>query len=230
VTAAIFVKPLHLSKLRLSSMLSEEQRERLTLRMLLDVVRSVRKAGISRPLLITSDGRLKCLAGQLGLDCIEEGAPMGVNRAAEEAVDYSRRMKHRATMLLPADIPFARPSDIRRCLTIFFDCGLPVVCPSRRYDGTNLLVVDPQSGFEFHYEEGSVWAHVRAALASSGGVCVFYSPSIALDLDTEEDLVYALTLRSDCSTWQFLRSLKTMGGDKNPPIPRESRLAPLGQR
>jgi 2-phospho-L-lactate guanylyltransferase len=236
VTAAIFVKPLHLSKLRLSRIMSEDQREQLTLRMLLDVVKSVKRAGIRRPLLVTSEPRLKGLAGQLGLTYIDEQEPKGVNRAAEEAINYSRKKGYRATLLIPADIPFARPSDIKRCIAIFLGCRLPVVCPSRRYDGTNLLVVDPQSDFKFHYEEGGVWAHVRSALASSEGVCVVYSPSIALDLDTEEDLAYAVRKGSPCSTSRFLKSLKIMeindprGGtaDRNS-FTAENRLAPHSQ-
>jgi 2-phospho-L-lactate/phosphoenolpyruvate guanylyltransferase len=62
-----------------------------------------------------------------------------------------------------------------------------VICPSLRYDGTNMLLRKPPSVIATFYDNDSYNMHVKAALKLGIPVKALFSKSVMYDIDTPED-------------------------------------------
>ena len=62
-----------------------------------------------------------------------------------------------------------------------------VICPSLRYDGTNVLLRMPPSVIPTSYDDNSYEAHVRSAKDAQAAVHVAKIERLMFDVDTPED-------------------------------------------
>jgi 2-phospho-L-lactate guanylyltransferase len=65
-----------------------------------------------------------------------------------------------------------------------------VIAPCRREEGTNALLLRPPDFIEVAFGPGSFKEHQRLAQVRGLNPLIYRSPSLALDLDWPEDLVF----------------------------------------
>ena len=106
----------------------------------------------------------------------------GLNGAVSEGVTDLAHLDIARVIVVHADLPHAR--DLAHLAS--FD-GITLV-PDRRDDGTNVIVLPSDSGFEFSYGPGSFGRHVDEARRRAGTVHIERDERLAWDVDVPADL------------------------------------------
>jgi 2-phospho-L-lactate guanylyltransferase len=176
------------AKMRLSPLLSSEERSALQRAMLADVLgalsRARRIAGVA---VISPDPELAAIASRHGATFIAEDPAAGdLNTSIDTGAETLRRAGATLIAIIPADVPLVEPADIDRAIAQAERTGATVVVPDRHRDGTNALVFAADARPRFAYGPDSYRRH----LATAAGRPAIPLPlaSLALDIDTPDDL------------------------------------------
>jgi 2-phospho-L-lactate/phosphoenolpyruvate guanylyltransferase len=189
IWAIVPVKPLRRGKSRLAGMLSEEQRTHLNRYLLEHTLTILNKIPeIEHTLVVSRDPAALALTRSMGgRTVLEDGAPQ-FNTALKRATIVAKAQGARAVLILPADLPLVRPSDLKALLRLGKNPPAVVIAPDRRQDGTNGLFVNPAGLIEYGYGLGSFQRHCEWAKAAGAQLEIVQSERIGLDLDLPEDL------------------------------------------
>ncbi|HET7149553.1 MAG TPA: 2-phospho-L-lactate guanylyltransferase [Candidatus Nitrosopolaris sp.] len=208
IFALVPVKKFERSKSRLGSVLSTDERIKLSELLLINTISILKKSSaISNIVVISSDNVAKEIAATSDTKFLEEPKDNGVNAAITLADDYSFENKAHATLVIPVDLPLLTCTDVNimckysksleRCV---------VICPSLRYDGSNALLRKPSRLLKTHYDEDSFNAHIRAATLFRIPIKVFLSQRIMKDLDSIEDIKILMNERITNPPIDYLKS------------------------
>ncbi len=185
--AVVPVKHLSSSKSRLATILTPEDRKRLTLVMLEDVLTAIRNSAIQGTIVVGSDLCVCELATNTGVTFINEKA-RGLNPAIGDSIKCCMQRGADSVLVLPADIPLISSTDIERIIELAGNAeSIVVVSPSKNW-GTNALYLRPPNLIPVSYGFGSFKRHIRHARVRGIPVKVYYSFSVAFDIDSQEDL------------------------------------------
>jgi 2-phospho-L-lactate guanylyltransferase len=189
IWAIVPVKPLRRGKSRLAGMLSEEQRTRLNRYLLEHTLTTLNELPeIEHTLVVSRDPAALALTRSMGgRTVLEDGAPQ-FNTAIKRATIVAKSQGARAVLILPADLPLVKASDLKNLLKHGKNPPVVVIAPDRRQDGTNSLFVNPAGLIEYGYGPGSFQRHCQFAAASGARLEVVQSNHLGLDLDLPEDL------------------------------------------
>ncbi len=185
--AIIPVKRFESSKTRLSGMLGVQERVHLSELMLQDTLAALGAArSLSEIVVVSSDERAKDIAEKRGATVLVQGRDSGVNSAVALADAYAMKKGAPATIVVPQDLPLLTPADVNsvcalargRCIAI---------CPSLRFDGTNVLLRTPPDVIPTSYDNNSYEAHIKSANDAKAAVHVVKSDRLMFDVDTPED-------------------------------------------
>ena len=210
VFAVVPVKHLATSKSRLASILTLENRKLLTLAMLEDVLSAIRDSNIYETVVVGSDLSVCELAMNAGVAYIEEEAS-GLNLAIEVSIKWCMKRGADSVLVLPADIPLLSSTDIDRIIELS-KCAksIAVLSPSDK-GGTNAFYLRPPNLIPVSYGPKSFKRHIRYARSRGIPVKVYYSLSIALDIDSQEGLQEFLERSTTTRSAQLMtRVLKNM--------------------
>jgi 2-phospho-L-lactate guanylyltransferase len=189
IWAIVPVKPLRRGKSRLAGMLTEDQRtclNRYLLEHVLTILNEIQE--IEHTLVVSRDPAALALTREMGgRTVLEDGAPQ-FNTAIKRATIVARTQGAHAVLVLPADLPLVKPSDLKKLLKRGKKPPVVVIAPDRRQDGTNGLFVNPAGLIEYGYGPGSFQCHAERTTQSGARLEVINLPNIALDLDLPEDL------------------------------------------
>ncbi|MFL6491458.1 MAG: 2-phospho-L-lactate guanylyltransferase [Nitrososphaera sp.] len=178
------------AKTRLSSILDMDDRILLSSLMLEDTVKilsSVRS--LTQVVIVSADRRAEEMATKHGVTFLREEKEKGVNSAVAMADLYSIREAAEATVVIPQDLPLLDPIEVSKaCQLAENESRCIVICPSLRYDGTNMLLRKPPSVIATFYDNDSYNMHVKAALKLGIPVKGLFSKSVMYDIDTPEDV------------------------------------------
>ncbi|MDP2727052.1 MAG: 2-phospho-L-lactate guanylyltransferase [Dehalococcoidia bacterium] len=183
--AIIPVKELARAKSRLREALGPEERISLSLEMLERVLDAVQIDGLA-PLVISQDPQALALAEKSGAETLLDRWD-GLNPSLEGAARWCRERGARSLLVLHADLPLVRREDIASIMDLGRAASV-VVAPCRRHDGTNALFMRPPGIIPFAFGPGSFQTYLGLAHRQGVTVQVYRSPTIALDIDTEDDL------------------------------------------
>ena len=193
-TAIIPVKRFGEAKRRLLEALDRPQRAALVKAMLTDVLAAVSAcARVERVIVVTGEGRAERIALAQARRC---GTPFEVlrdpnDRGHSEAATLGivRALFHGAecAALLPGDCPLLDPAELDESLERM-SAGRVAVVPDRHGTGTNALLLAPADAIGPAFGEGSMARHRDRAGRAGHAVAVERLPSLALDLDTPDDL------------------------------------------
>jgi 2-phospho-L-lactate guanylyltransferase len=187
--AILPVKRFENAKTRLSSILDMDDRILLSSLMLEDTVKilsSVRS--LNQVVIVSADRRAEEMATKHGVTFLREEKEKGVNSAVALADLYSIRGAAEATVVIPQDLPLLDPIEVSKaCQLAENESRCIVICPSLRYDGTNMLLRKPPTVIATFYDNDSYNMHVKAALKLGIPVKGLFSKSIMYDIDTPED-------------------------------------------
>ena len=175
------------AKTRLSRVLDPAQRADVAERLLRHVLDAAMTSGYEvvvispdnglEPVVTSAGARLSVQRG-LGLNA-------GLAQAAGEAIsDGIRRLG-----VLHGDLPNLHTAEVAALLDAV-DGMRPMVAiaPDAAETGTNGLALSPPDVIGFHFGEGSLIAHRRAAKRAGAWITLVHRPGLAFDVDTPEDL------------------------------------------
>jgi 2-phospho-L-lactate guanylyltransferase len=119
-----------------------------------------------------------------------------------KAITKAREMIQDDLLILPCDLPFVERENIDRVLN-----GVVKIVPSQD-GGTNALFLPRSMGFETHFGINSFQKHI-GALESGNLEYEIYESDQFRDIDTEEDVLWALEHWKDSEFSEFVRRINT---------------------
>ena len=189
-------------------MFSVEERVRLSSLMLAGTLEVLSKARLIKQVLVVScDKRAEEIAARHDTKFLYEEKESGVNSAVATADAYCIGQGANATVVIPQDLPLLDTADISMaCSLAANEDKCIVICPSFRYDGTNLLLRKPPAAIKTFYDNESYKAHIRAATELGIHVKLFFSKKLMADLDTPEDARQIAREEGISRTLEFLKT------------------------
>lgn len=208
------VKSLAESKTRLSEILSLEDRQRLVLVMLEDVLTSLRKSNlIDQIFVITPDRRVMDCAASFSVKTMIDKADHGINESIAMVTEQELKSRRASPLLaLPVDLPLVRPDTIDGIIGKAGNLATPlvVISPSRS-GGTNALLRNPPNVIPTRYGANSFDAHVEEAALRKIPLIVHRSEDLEIDLDTPSDLCRIMERGNSTKTSRFLSGVPRAG-------------------
>lgn len=174
-TALVPLKMGAMSKSRLATLLSAEEREALGVRMARHVIGCLSGApGIDRVVLLSP----RPIEAMEAVWCADRGR--GINA---ELVGFVDAGTAGPLLVMLADLPLLTPEDVAALLDEAGRHGA-AIAPDRHGIGTNALALRSPAGFSFAFGTGS-FRHHRDQLAQAA---IVERTGLSHDLDTPEDL------------------------------------------
>jgi 2-phospho-L-lactate guanylyltransferase len=180
-------KPLARAKTRLATVLSPQERLDLSRHLFQRTLAIARQVG--EVVVISRDSHVRRLAKQAGAWALVE-AGTGLNEALRQAADWTLLRQAAGILILPGDLPRLSSEALREMINLGQKAPAVVIAPCRREEGTNALLLRPPDFIEVAFGPGSFKEHQRLAQVRGLNPLIYRSPSLALDLDWPEDLVY----------------------------------------
>jgi 2-phospho-L-lactate/phosphoenolpyruvate guanylyltransferase len=206
------------SKSRLSRLLHDHERERLSLELLdgvLDaalgsarVARVIVMLPASSPLPERDDPRLE-LVRETAVDGVNGDsmhANSGLNRALIQAQAAAETAGVSQMLILPSDLPLLGVADVD-ALVSAAETASVVIAPDREAEGTNALLLNPPSALVPSFGESSFERHLQMAESAGLPLGVVKRWGLALDLDTPADILRLYAIGEQCRAAKLLQSM-----------------------
>ncbi len=189
IWAIVPVKPLQRAKSRLAQVLSPEERRTLSRSLLIHTLEVLAASPvIERTLVVSRDTEALSLARGYGARSITEQGSPHLNRALARATLVARSYGVSGVLVLPADLPLLTAEALNEFVSRAEKPPVVVLAPDRHGQGTNALLCSPPGLIEYDFGARSFSRHQARALAARARLEVCDLPSLALDLDTVDDL------------------------------------------
>jgi len=193
-TAIIPVKRFGDAKQRLLTTLDRPQRAALVKAMLADVLEAVTAAAqVERVIVVTSEGRAERIALHHArrvatpIEVLQEQGDRGHPEAATLGIVRAKALGADCVALLPGDCPLLDSGELDAALERMHPGRVGVV-PDRHGTGTNALLMSPPDAIGPAFGPDSCARHADRAERAGHEVVVESLVSLALDVDTPEDL------------------------------------------
>jgi 2-phospho-L-lactate guanylyltransferase len=226
-TVAILpVKSFGAAKQRLGSALGAGSRQALAQAMFSDVLASLRRVpGLESVAVVTADPVAESAALGERVQVLRDTEQAGQSAAALIGIRHAQAHGFARVLLVPGDTPLLDPGEVAGLLRRGADDQLgAVIVPDRHGEGTNALLLSPPDAIAPAFGPGSRERHTAAAQAAGVACAVENVPTLALDVDTGQDLeLLAATLEGRRgqapSTRGALRQLDRSRAWRRPPVP-----------
>jgi len=188
--AVLPVKSFASAKLRLEPLLAPGPRRALAEAMLSDVLVALRRAeSIDSALVVTADSAAARIAGSHDAETLPDPSESGQSDAARAGIAAALGGEATRVLLVPGDCPLLDPAELDSLLGRPRAAGAhATIVPDRHREGTNALLLSPPEAMAPAFGEGSLARHLEAARAANLAHDVAELPSLALDVDTPDDL------------------------------------------
>lgn len=196
-TAIVTVKRFAAAKQRLAAALSGAERAAIAEAMLADTLDALGASErFTRTLVVTGEPLAAPLAAAAGAELVADPDDRSHPAAALRGIDAAERGGAEIAALLPADCPLLDAAELDAALDRLPAESVAII-PDRHGSGTNGLILRPPGAIEPAFGPGSRARH--EALAEAAGVSARIEPiaSMALDLDTDDDLAALAELLAD---------------------------------
>ena len=191
--AILPVKTFSSAKRRLEGRLESRRREALVEAMFTDVLRALGKTRVDQILVVTGSRDAQRIArdhAAVVLTDAETGhndaAGLGINAALDAGADR--------VVLVPGDCPRLDPAEFDDLVSHPVSAPSVLIVPDRHGTGTNALVLTPPNAISPAFGPGSCQRHMELARARGASTEIVHVPSLALDIDTPEDLASLMEL------------------------------------
>jgi 2-phospho-L-lactate guanylyltransferase len=175
------------AKSRLADELTEGARRALAEAMFTDVVTALRRSeAISATLVVSSDLHAQQIAGSHGAMVLEDRRDAGQSAAAEQGIARARELDARRVLLVPGDCALLDPVELDDL--VGREHSPITIVPDRHGTGTNALLLAPPPVIVPGFGPGSFERHRARAREAGVEPAVAQVPSLALDVDTPDDL------------------------------------------
>lgn len=205
--AIIPVKNLSNAKSSLSKALDPEQRQRLALAMLADVINVARQSSsVSGAAVVSPDEKIIDFARENGATGVAEPG-LGLNGALKMAIEHVVDLGAKSVLIIPGDLPLLKSADIENIATMATAQRDVVISPSKA-NGTNALLLRPPDVINLRFGGESFPLHIKEAVQAGVKPRIYRSQTVAIDIDELEDLIKIETLGPGTRTHDFLISLR----------------------
>jgi 2-phospho-L-lactate/phosphoenolpyruvate guanylyltransferase len=209
IFAIVPIKSFKNAKSRFGSLLSTHERIRLSGMLLERTISTLIKTpSIQKILLVSADDRIKGIASNHGVAFLEEIKEAGVNSAVKLADEFCISARADASLVLPTDLPLIVPEDIDIICKSVLEEDCVILCPSYKFDGSNVLLRKPCNIIRTSYDKESYPNHVLAGIKSNVKTRVLFLDRLMIDIDTVDDIKKMLSISQ--SNDQITRYLKTI--------------------
>lgn len=199
-TAIVPVKRFGTAKTRLSEVLGPHERGRMAEAMLADVLAALgRSERIERTIVVSGEAAAERAAEAAGCVLLPDREDAGHSAAAALGVRAALARGAESVALLPGDCPLLRASELDEALATLAP-PVAAIVPDRHGSGTNGLLLSPPDTIAPAFGPGSRERHLELARRAEVEARVAEIPSLALDLDTADDLRelgHRLTMQPD---------------------------------
>ena len=222
VWALIPIKGKRQAKTRLSCNMTERQRVTFRYAMVEDLLDGLSQSRLLNGVaLYGPDDETEALAARRGVAFLRQTNHVdGLNQALR---DGTRRLANAGAdiiAVLPGDLPVLRGTDLDLPLAATSDTGRRSIVANRQGDGTNCLVFKTSTPPVFAFGSRSFQRHL--AQGSDGQrPSVWDLHSIALDIDTPQDINHLCALSPDVGGRRTFRLARAYGFDQRPIRPKE---------
>lgn len=188
-TVAILpIKTLDAAKQRLAEELDPSPRRALVEAMFSDVLVALRRAKlVDQVLVVSKDHGAQRIAGGYGA-MVADDEDDGHNDAATRGIARALELGMERALLVPGDCPLLDPAEIDDLIARPVRSPSVLIVPDRHGTGTNALLLTPPDAMAPSFGPGSHARHSRHAAAAGVTAQTVEVPSLALDIDTPEDL------------------------------------------
>jgi 2-phospho-L-lactate/phosphoenolpyruvate guanylyltransferase len=188
-TAAILVvKSFSQAKQRLRYELSDADRRALVDAMFSDVLVALRRVSEFEGIIVVSGDRVaQRIAQGYGATVVEDDE-RGHNSAATDGVRVALGGGIERALLVPGDCPLLDPNELKALLAHPTGERSALIVPDRHGTGTNALLLTPPDVLAPSFGPGSCQRHTSDAGMAGVPVELVAVPSLALDIDTPDDL------------------------------------------
>jgi 2-phospho-L-lactate guanylyltransferase len=185
--AILPVKSFGVAKQRLRDGLDPATREALVEAMFTDVLDALVLAGLDAIVVVTASPAARRIASERGATVLVD-RETGHNAAAEVGLGAALQARADRALLVPGDCPALSPDELRHLLDLPIVSPSVLVVPDRHGTGTNALLLTPPDALGPSFGPGSCRRHVALAEAAGVTVEVVEVPTLAIDVDTPDDL------------------------------------------
>ncbi len=216
--AIIPVRDFANTKLRLRSLLNDQERASLTSTLLRGVLVAIEHSPIERVVVVATNPAevegLSRITSKLRV-LNETQRRGGVNGAMEDGLRFILNQdpkENHLLFLMPSDLPFLNREAIVEALELKKDHDL-IVNGSRRKDGTSLLMMESSKTIPLHYDDNSFVNHQREAARLGFDYLASDLEQFSCDLDDESDISLVMQRLGARSFQDLLDRLRSMRRD-----------------
>ncbi len=186
--AILPIKSFDEAKQRLSDELDPTPRRALVEAMFSDVLIALRRATlVDQVLVVSADNVAQRIAA--GYDAmVVQDDDQGHNQAAAQGAARALELGVDRVIMVPGDCPLLNPAELDELLARPAPSPSVLIVPDRHGTGTNALVLTPPDGLAPAFGPGSHERHRQHAAGAGIHAETVEVPSLALDMDTPEDL------------------------------------------
>jgi 2-phospho-L-lactate guanylyltransferase len=186
--AILPIKTFDAAKQRLAEELDPSPRRALVEAMFSDVLVALRRAKlVDQMLVVSKDHGAQRIAGGYGA-MVADDEDDGHNAAATRGIARALELGMDRALLIPGDCPVLDPTEIDDLIARSVQSPSVLIVPDRHGTGTNALLLTPPDAMAPSFGPGSHDRHTRNAAAAGVTAETVKVPSLALDIDTPEDL------------------------------------------
>jgi 2-phospho-L-lactate guanylyltransferase len=194
-TVVLPVKRFAQAKTRLlGGAIGPQERAALLRGMLADVLASIgRSEAVDRVVVVTGEGRAERIALDAArrirtpIEVLQDPHDRGHSEAATLGIVRAKALGAECVALLPGDCPLLDPAELDHALARMRP-GHVAVLPDHHGTGTNGLLMAPPDAIGPAFGPGSCERHLDRATRAGWNAAREEIPSLALDLDTPDDL------------------------------------------
>ena len=186
--AILPIKDFEQAKQRLSTELGPSPRRALAEAMFSDVLVALRRTTlVDQVLVVSKDHGAQRIAGGYGAMVLDDD-DHGHNSAARRGIDRALELGADRVLLIPGDCPLMDPAEVDALVARPVSAPSVLIVPDRHGAGTNALLLTPPDALKPSFGPGSHDRHHQDATVAGVVAETVEVPSLALDIDTPEDL------------------------------------------
>ena len=190
IAAIVPVKNPTTAKLRLSKILTQSSREKLTIEMLKDIIVSITSCKLINYIVIVTFGEEKVsIVKEYGKNIflIRDKGKGQIDAVMKGICFAQETLQADIVVLLVADAPLIRPWDLYEITRKGQIWGSVVLAPSDD-GGTNVILQNPPKNIPLRYGENSFQKHLDECKIRKLKCLIYSSESTSLDIDIPKDL------------------------------------------